>query len=101
MAHPPFSRITESLHCSVTFFPANSVFQDLETGRTIGSGRAHGGLYLQDSDPSTSLGKLPSSQALQADGGSTLESLHQWHRRLGHPSFGVLEHLYPSLIDAC
>lgn len=29
--------------------PSNSICQDLVRGRTIGSGRAHGGLYLLDS----------------------------------------------------
>ena len=30
-----------------------------------------------------------------------LESLYQWHRRLGHPSFGVLAYLFPKLSSKC
>ena len=40
-------------------------------------------------------------QALAADTGSALSLLHQWHRRLGHPSFGILEKLFPSLAKQC
>ncbi|KAG6525459.1 hypothetical protein ZIOFF_015415 [Zingiber officinale] len=39
------SSITKQLHCSVTFFPDQCVFQDLETKQTIGTGREVGGLY--------------------------------------------------------
>ena len=40
------SRLTQNLNCSVTVFPSHCVFQDLSTGRTIGSGREESGLYV-------------------------------------------------------
>lgn len=46
------SSITKALNCSVTFFP--TYFKCLVTRRTIGNGRAHGGLYLLESGPSLS-----------------------------------------------
>ena len=42
-----------------------------------------------------------SSQALQCTSGSSLRLLHQWHLRLGHPSFSILEKLFPSLVRDC
>ncbi|CAL5418427.1 unnamed protein product [Camellia sinensis] len=90
------SSLTTSLNCSVTFFPTHCVFQDLATGKTIGNGRAQGGLYFLDAVP-----PVVPSQALKCTIGSSLSLLHQWHRRLGHPSFNVLEKLFPSLVRDC
>ncbi|XP_028106008.1 uncharacterized protein LOC114305088 [Camellia sinensis] len=42
------SRLTQDLNCCVTFFPDHCLFQDLVTGRTIGSGSAENGLYFLD-----------------------------------------------------
>ena len=42
------SAITKELNCSVRFFPDYCVFEDLHTGKKIGSGRLHDGLYLID-----------------------------------------------------
>uniref|UniRef100_A0A5B6Z677 Putative polyprotein n=1 Tax=Davidia involucrata TaxID=16924 RepID=A0A5B6Z677_DAVIN len=68
----------------------------------IGSGRAHGGLYLLEASSQDSLPSIDSShEALQADSSPALLELHQWHRRLGHPSFGVLGKLFPLLVKQC
>eukprot|EP00262_Sarcandra_glabra_P019406 TRINITY_DN7301_c1_g4_i3.p1 TRINITY_DN7301_c1_g4~~TRINITY_DN7301_c1_g4_i3.p1 ORF type:complete len:144 (-),score=9.55 TRINITY_DN7301_c1_g4_i3:487-918(-) len=40
------SKITNSLYCSVTFFPTHCVFQDLTSGRILGRGIERKGLYL-------------------------------------------------------
>jgi len=38
-------KFTGDLKCFVTFFPTHCVFQDLATGRTIGTVKEQGGLY--------------------------------------------------------
>jgi hypothetical protein len=95
------SSLTHSLNCSVTFFPTHCVFQELDTGRMIGSGKATGGLYFLEPALNPVSPPMSCGQALEADVGSTLPLLHQWHRRLGHPSFGILEKLFPSLVKHC
>ncbi|TYI92824.1 hypothetical protein E1A91_D02G097400v1, partial [Gossypium mustelinum] len=42
------SAITKALNCKLEFFFDHYVFQDLQTGKTIGSGRFCDGLYLLD-----------------------------------------------------
>ncbi|KAG0464026.1 hypothetical protein HPP92_020095 [Vanilla planifolia] len=44
------SKITKSLNCSVTLFPDSCILQDLTTGKMIGSGKQHGGLYYMMSN---------------------------------------------------
>ena len=90
-------RITENLNCSVTFFPSYCVFQDLATGRVLGSGKLVDGLYVMESNSVCHL----NSYQVSSKSNPVLESLYQWHRRLGHPSFGVLAHLFPKLASKC
>lgn len=59
-------------------------------GRMIGSGKAYGGLYFLEPAPNPVSLPMSCGQALEADVGSTLPLLQQWHHRLGHPSFGIL-----------
>ena len=80
------------------FFGAISSFS--RVGATV-NGKAHGGLYFLDGAPSSSIPQGCPGQALQADTTSILQTLHQWHRRLGHPSFGILEKLFPHLVKHC
>ncbi|TYG99021.1 hypothetical protein ES288_A10G163700v1 [Gossypium darwinii] len=42
------STITKALNCKLEFFPDHCVFQDLQTGKTIGSIRLCDGLYILD-----------------------------------------------------
>jgi hypothetical protein len=87
--------LTKTLDCKIKFFPTHCVFQDLNTGKVIGSGRQQDGFYLlEDSGHITSIdtNRAFSSKSLDAN-----EEIIQWHRRLGHPSFFVLERLFPSL----
>lgn len=81
------------LNCSVTFFSTHCIFQELGTGRTIATGRVQDGLYYLDSN-------LPHSSA-HVTQTQSLSLLHQWHQRLGHPSFRVLSSLFPSLAKSC
>eukprot|EP00252_Welwitschia_mirabilis_P002409 TRINITY_DN1235_c0_g1_i6.p1 TRINITY_DN1235_c0_g1~~TRINITY_DN1235_c0_g1_i6.p1 ORF type:complete len:1428 (+),score=264.56 TRINITY_DN1235_c0_g1_i6:585-4868(+) len=85
------SSITKELQCKIEFFPDHCVFQDLQTGKRIGTGRLQNGLYVLDKNHET--------VAHQASLGNDVinREILQWHRRLGHPSFVVLEKLFPSL----
>ena len=84
--------ITKDLNCKGVFYPDYCFFQDLQTGRRIGSGRVHDGLYLMDGDRN-------STQAFVGEFKDVNQEIIQWHRRLGHPSFFALEKLYPSLFS--
>jgi hypothetical protein len=74
------SKITKQLFCAVTFFPFHCVFQDLQTGRKIGTGHERGNdVYV--------LTKETVPQCLIAACTSTSSgSFLLWHKRLGHPS---------------
>ena len=86
------SAITNALNCKIEFFPDHCVIQDLHTGKRIGNGRLHDGLYMLEGDPGSSI-----SQACFGENKDVNQEIIQWHRRLGHPSFFALEKLYPNL----
>lgn len=90
------SKITQDLNCSVSFFPSHCVFQDLITGKTIGSGRKENGLYVLDLGVDSS--KHHQQAHLTSLSDSSTEKILLWHHRLGHPSFYLLQHLFPSLL---
>ena len=73
------SRITSSLNCCVVFTPHGCVLQDLATGRMIGSGKQHAGLYYMS----------PLQNQAHASQISTDPDL--WHKRLWHPSSARLQ----------
>lgn len=88
------SQITKDLNCVANFSHSSCEFQDLISGRRIGSAREHGGLYyFEDFNVN--------KQAHTVDCGSLSMSREQkimlWHRRLGHPSFPYLRNLFPEL----
>ncbi|KAG8649661.1 hypothetical protein MANES_08G119311v8 [Manihot esculenta] len=49
------SAITNALNCKIEFFPDHCVIQDLRTGKMIGNGRLHDGLYMLEGDPASSI----------------------------------------------
>ena len=67
------------------------MFQDL-IKRTIGSGREENGLYLLELQDRHQL----ANHSTLID--SMTGDIMLWHRRLGHPSFGLLKYLFPSLV---
>ena len=73
------SKITNSLNCCVVFTPHGCVLQDLATGRMIGSGKQHAGLYY--------MSPLPN----QAHASQISTDPDLWHKRLGHPSPAYLQ----------
>ncbi|KAA0042054.1 myosin-9 isoform X2 [Cucumis melo var. makuwa] len=48
------SKITRELHCKTIFLPESVYFQDMSSGRTIGTARHSRGLYILDDDTSCS-----------------------------------------------
>lgn len=42
------SSLTNDLNCSLTIFPNHCIFEELGTGKMIGSGKLQGGLYYSE-----------------------------------------------------
>jgi transposase InsO family protein len=85
------SCITNELNCAAIFFPSWCLFQELGTGRRLGTGIMHDGLYYMDVNMSHAVVAATSS--------SPLEEFLLYHRRLGHMSFISLGYLYPDLYN--
>jgi len=74
------SQFTKHNNCKITFLPSHCVFQDMSTGKRIGSGHERGGIYYLD-DRVTPTGLV----AGQPD------PILLWHWRLGYPSVQKLQ----------
>ncbi|BFG20494.1 hypothetical protein CerSpe_067680 [Prunus speciosa] len=92
-------RLLDTLNASATFYPTHCSFQDLKTYEMIGHGKRIGGLYYLT---------LPSApvrdrvvNTVQRCSVKDKQQIWLWHRRLGHPSFGYLKRLFPSLFRSC
>ena len=82
----------DELNCCVLMYPTFCLFQDILTKKIIGRGTKKGGLYCMDDC------SLEMANSIKY----TTDKEHQiwmWHRRLGHPSFSYLKHLFPSLFS--
>jgi len=66
--------------------------KELGTGRILGTGTVHNGLYYLDEG---------SDEVALATQMSPCQELLLLHRRLGHPSFATMSHCYPSLFGSC
>ena len=91
------SKITRDNHCFAKFLPFSCEFQDLLSGKMIGSARIHDDLYYFEDDQSTSRQTFLSGVASTSV--SSTREIILWHHRLGHPSFSYLKHLFPCLFD--
>lgn len=87
------SSLTKHLNCSVTFFPDHCVFQDLVTKKMIGSGRERAGLYLLDSQWTSTRHVEQAHKSETCD--STEGKIWLLHRRLGHVPFPMLKKIFP------
>ena len=85
------SKLTKSQNCSVTFFSTDCMFQDLTTGKVIGSAKEREGLYYLVTE------KQEKIQAHQIKKKKKKRELWLMHERLRHPSFFSLKTLYPKL----
>lgn len=94
------SQLTKSHNCVAIFFPTHCIFQNIHTKELIGSGKEKGGLYYLDGRLQQSIdGKLV--HAMSNTILKNKEEIWLWHKRLGHPSFGYLSRLFPSLFKGC
>lgn len=88
-------KLTDDLKCSVLFTSSSCNFQDPATGKMIGHAELKDGLYFSEADlvkKSQESQGLVSTTFQQKD-----DQVWLWHRRLGHPSFPLLEKMFPSL----
>ena len=81
------SSIIDQFKCTVTFDETSCVFQERRTGRKIGTGVRHNGLWFISHEESAL------KATVEGDGKEIL--LH--HCRLGHISFENLSRLYPMM----
>jgi hypothetical protein len=92
------SKLAQEKNCQTNFFRTHCVFQDLNSGKMIGSAKESGGLYYFDigsesQSPSKPISiNFESFFALNND-----DNVMLWHLRLGHPSFRYLKYLFPKL----
>ena len=85
------SKLTKHANCSAHFFATHCIFQDLSSGKMIGTAKEHDGLYYLDDSSASAL-----SSQIKTYVSPTLDNnLMLWHRRMGHPSFQYLQKLFP------
>ena len=91
-------KLTQDLLCNVVFYNSYCVFQEKDSGRTIGHARERDGLYYLEEPTRSNVFKSRFPNSLMSE--STLsnkEKILLYHGRLGHPSFKIVKALFPSL----
>jgi hypothetical protein len=92
------SAIILQLKCVVSFDIPKVILQEKGTGRRLGTGTWHSGLWYLNREGMDSA--LSSMVKRSGEVGSSVEDLLLLHhRRMGHPSFSLLSRLYPSLVE--
>ncbi len=90
------SELNSQNKCSVTFFPMYVIFQDLSSLAIIGKEGLRGSLFHLDGIYSGEARALSPTVALILSF-DLVKEIWLWHRRMGHPSFGVMKKSMPSL----
>ncbi|KAL5758013.1 hypothetical protein ACOSP7_020624 [Xanthoceras sorbifolium] len=99
------SKLTYDEKCVFKFFPTYCVFQDMISGKMIGTAEIQSGLYVIKAEASKGIqGHSTKSNNFSLESMSESmsksnkeNSIMRWHYRLGHPSFLYLEKLFPDL----
>jgi len=83
------SQLITDKNCQVHFFDTHCVFQDLISGKVIGTAKKSGGLYYLEDEPQTRHQSRPISFSLVKSFfvSNNKDDIMLWHLRLGHPSF--------------
>ncbi|RVW47383.1 Retrovirus-related Pol polyprotein from transposon TNT 1-94 [Vitis vinifera] len=80
------SQLTKKSNCSAKFLPSHCIFQDLSSGKTIGSAKERGGLYYFDE---TDLLRLRPPTVCNSASYPKDSELLLWHKRIeGHLNSG-------------
>ncbi|RDY10214.1 hypothetical protein CR513_05299, partial [Mucuna pruriens] len=92
-------RFIQDWNYAMTFFRSHCVIQELTTGKTIGIDKEQGGLYYIQH---TKIGNNTNKEELPSNQWATLETwvasqIWFYHKRLGHPPFGLLKAMFPHL----
>jgi len=87
------SKLTQDLNCLAIFYSSTCKFQELSSGRMIGSSKEVDGLYLFEDEygPKEKLQKNCLNSILIRED----QEIMLWHYRLGHPNFLYSKHLFP------
>jgi hypothetical protein len=89
------TRITIELNCRVISYSYYCFFQDLATGKMIGSGSLKDALYYLDTQPDTHGWLIQAYHTVRAE--DSAARIWLWHQRLGHPSFLISQRMFPAL----
>ncbi|KAJ0111646.1 hypothetical protein Patl1_03144 [Pistacia atlantica] len=82
---------------SYHFFLKHCLFQDLHTREEMGRGFKRGDLwYIHHGSKLSISANQTSEHVLENE-----KLICLWHQRLGHPLFGYLKHILPTLFESC
>ncbi|KAI3450102.1 hypothetical protein Pfo_006767, partial [Paulownia fortunei] len=86
------NKLTLEHNCVAKFFPSMCQFQEISSGRTIGSARMSERLYFFDEEVTGDRQAL--NFGLKSVSVSSDREIMLWHQRFGHPNFLYLKTLF-------
>lgn len=83
------SKITKDLNCVAKFFPFYCEFQDMRTGKVIGTDKEIDGLYYFESESASSSNL--SYTHLSSSNSSSNQEIKLWHKKVRPPKIFIFE----------